>query len=79
MKKGGNLYISLPIGRERVEFNAHRIFYPTTVIRCFDQMELVEFSCTSEGTIEYDVNIDKYDNDMHNGEFRYGLFHFMKS
>lgn len=26
LKKGGRLYLSLPIGKERVEFNAHRVF-----------------------------------------------------
>lgn len=79
VKQGGNLYISLPIGRERVEFNAHRVFFASTVIECFHTMNLVEFSCTAEGKIEYNVDIHKYDNDEHNGEHRYGLFHFMKS
>lgn len=78
MKKGGNVYISLPIGRERVEFNAHRIFYPATVIDSFSDMELIEFSCATEEQIEYNVAIHKYDNDLHNGNYRFGLFHFRK-
>ncbi len=78
MRQGGHLYISLPVGRERVEFNAHRVFYPSTVINCFLQMDLLEFSCTAEGEIEYHVDIHKYDEDEHNGDYRYGLFHFMK-
>lgn len=78
IKVGGNLYISLPIGRERVEFNAHRVFYAGTVIECFQTMELSEFSCAAEGKIEYNVDIHKYDSDGHNGEYRYGLFHFVK-
>lgn len=78
LKVGGNLYISLPIGKERVEFNAHRVFYPETVIQYFDKLELVEFSCTANGKIEYNVDIHKYDNDKHNGNYRYGLFHFMR-
>ena len=75
---GGNLYISLPIGRERIEFNAHRVFYASTVVSLFNQMELVDFSCTAEGKLEKKVELCKYDNDPHNGEFRYGLFHFRK-
>lgn len=78
MKKGGNLYLSLPIGYERVEFNAHRVFYANTIIECFHDMRLVEFSCTADGKIEYHVEPDKYDSDGHNGDFRYGLFHFVK-
>ncbi len=79
MKDGGNLYVSLPIGKERLEFNAHRIFFPSTVINCFSDMQLVEFSCAANEKIEYNVPIHKYDNDVHNGEFRYGLFHFVKN
>lgn len=78
IKQGGNLYISLPIGRERVEFNAHRVFYAETVVESFAKMKLVEFSCAAEGVIEYHVDIHKYDADCHNGEYRYGLFHFVK-
>lgn len=78
MKTGGKLYISLPIGKERLEFNAHRVFYPSTVIDCFGALTLEEFSCTSNGKIEYDVDIHKYDNDLHNGNYRYGMFYFTK-
>ncbi|MBD5489848.1 MAG: DUF268 domain-containing protein [Lachnospiraceae bacterium] len=78
LKKDGRLYLSLPIGKERVEFNAHRIFYASTVLECFRTLKLQEFSCAFEGRIEYNVEIHKYDNDLHNGEYRYGLFYFMK-
>lgn len=78
LKKGGELYISLPVGKERVEFNAHRVFYASTVIDCFSSLHLEEFSCTAAGMIEYNVEIHKYDTDKHNGNFRYGLFHFVK-
>jgi hypothetical protein len=33
LAKGGTFYLSAPIGRERVEFNAHRISDPRTIIR----------------------------------------------
>lgn len=78
MAKQGNLYISVPIGKERLEFNAHRVFYANTIIESFHDMVLKEFSCTAGGRIEYDVDIHKYDNDMHDGNYRYGLFHFQK-
>lgn len=78
MKKGGNLYIAVPVGRERVEFNAHRVFFANTIVECFGLMELLEYSCAACNHIENNVAIDKYDNDPHNGEYRYGLFHFRK-
>lgn len=78
LARGGKLYISLPIGKERVEFNAHRVFYASTVVECFQSLQLKEFSCVADGKIEYNVDIHKYDNDSHNGEYRYGLFRFVK-
>ena len=41
---GGSLYFSVPVGRERVEFNAHRVFAPSTIIDSFPQLRLVSFS-----------------------------------
>lgn len=78
LKKGGKFYLSLPVGRERVEFNAHRVFYPSTVVECFSSLHLKEFSCIADGKMEHNVDLHKYDNDFHNGEYRYGLFYFEK-
>ena len=78
LTKNGHLYISVPIGRERVEFNAHRVFYPSTIIECFNDLTLVEFSATADGKIEYDPGIHDFDNGPQNGVHRYGLFHFVK-
>lgn len=78
LKKGGNFYLALPVGRERVEFNAHRIFYASTIIECFHNLQLMEFSCAADKKIERDVEIHKYDQDTHDREYRYGLFHFRK-
>ncbi|MCI8392282.1 MAG: DUF268 domain-containing protein [Roseburia sp.] len=75
---GGKLYLAVPVGRERVEFNAHRVFFASTIIESFAGLRLVEFSCAAEGKIEYHVDLHKYDHDPHNGEFRYGLFCFEK-
>lgn len=79
LKRGGKLYISVPVGKERVEFNAHRVFYPSTIIEAFSSLELVEFACTAAGKIEYNVDIHKYDEHSSNGNYRYGLFYFQKN
>ncbi len=44
MRPGGKLFLSLPIGRERVCYNAHRVHAPDSVIRIFEKLKLVEFS-----------------------------------
>lgn len=78
LKPGAHLYISVPIGRERVEFNAHRIFYARTIVECFDQMKLLELSCTAANGIESHIELSKYDDDSRKGSLRFGLFHFIK-
>jgi Caenorhabditis protein of unknown function, DUF268 len=40
----GRLYFSVPVGRERVEFNAHRVFSPLTILRRFSLLQLESFS-----------------------------------
>ncbi len=32
LKPDGRLHLSVPVGRQRIEFNAHRIFDPTTIL-----------------------------------------------
>jgi SAM-dependent methyltransferase len=41
---GGVLLLGVPVGRERVCFDAHRIFDPRTVRRMFPELEVVSFS-----------------------------------
>jgi len=33
LAKGGKLYFSVPIGKERLNFNAHRVFDPQTILQ----------------------------------------------
>jgi SAM-dependent methyltransferase len=49
LKPGGRLYFSVPIGVERLEFNAHRVFAPRTVVDAFASLRLVSFAAVTEG------------------------------
>lgn len=40
LKPDGHFYLSTPIGKERVEFNANRVFDPHTLIRCAEANRL---------------------------------------
>lgn len=44
LKPGGWLFVSVPVGRERVCFNAHRIFSPQRVLNMFGGLDMVSFS-----------------------------------
>ena len=35
LRKGGTLYLSVPIGPQRIEFNAHRVFSTAYLLECF--------------------------------------------
>lgn len=41
---GGNLLFVVPVGRPRVEFNAHRVYSYGHVMRMFDGLELAEYA-----------------------------------
>lgn len=41
---GGKLYISVPVGRERTQFNAQRIFSPKTITDMFASLKLISFA-----------------------------------
>ncbi len=73
---GGHLFLSLPIGRERACFNAHRVHAPTTVMKMFEGMSLIDFSYIDDrGGFHHNANIHDADN-LHYG---CGCFHFQKA
>lgn len=76
MKKGGRLYIAVPVGNARVEFNAHRIFCANSIVESMNTLHLVEFSVICNKKIEYNADIHKYDNC--NDTYVVGLFCFEK-
>lgn len=80
MKKGGQVYISVPIGHEHLEFDAHRVFYASTIVECFNEMKLIEFSAIPKECkgIESNIDIHKYDNNKEKGGSIFGLFVFEK-
>lgn len=46
---GGSMLLSLPVGRRRTMFNAHRIFDPVAVPELLPELECVEFSVVTSG------------------------------
>jgi SAM-dependent methyltransferase len=72
---GGNLYFSLPVGKPRLCFNAHRIHSPQQIIEYFSDLELVELSgVDDEGNFTKNINIAI----LENSDYGCGLFHFTK-
>jgi len=45
LRKGGRLYLSVPIGPQRIEFNAHRVFSTAYLLECFaDRYRIEQFA-----------------------------------
>lgn len=75
LSPGGWLYFSVPIGRERVEFNAHRVFGINTILEEFRQLQLVSFSFVGTDRRLYsDVKPEDFDDTG----YACGLFEFSK-
>jgi len=75
LQVGGRLYFSVPIGMERVEFNAHRIFSPRTILEEFKDLTLLSFSAVDDsGQFDPDCDPAAYDK----ATYACGLFEFTK-
>lgn len=48
LAKGGHLFFSLPVGKPRLCFNAHRIHSPRKILEYFKDLTLVELSGTDD-------------------------------
>jgi SAM-dependent methyltransferase len=74
LKPGGMLYFSVPIGRERLEFDGHRVFDPKTVLNAFKPLELVSFAHVDDDGDYFDAG----NPDQFSGWYGCGLFLFSK-
>ena len=76
LRPGGRLYFSVPIGRERVEFNAHRVFATSTIINSFEELSLVSFSFVDDlGRLHEYLDPEC----CQNAEYGCGLFEFTRT
>ncbi len=75
LAKGGNLYFSLPIGKSRICFNAHRIHSPRQILEYFSDLKLVELSGSTDNK-EFLENIDI--TKLENQKYACAMFWFTK-
>jgi hypothetical protein len=79
---GGRLYLSTPIGRERVEFNANWVFNPTTILDVARSVGLSLYELTvldqrgGHETVPFPAK-EKLDA-LAKENYRLGIFHFIK-
>jgi SAM-dependent methyltransferase len=72
---GGRLYFSLPVGEERLQFNAHRILSPHTVLAAFAGLLLVDFAYVDD---KGDLCLNGKPEDCEGLRLGCGLFEFTR-
>jgi hypothetical protein len=76
LARGGRLYFSVPVSdRERVEFNAHRVLRPETILAAFDRLRLTAFALIKDDERFYDPATP---SDVQGQHYACGLFEFTK-
>ncbi len=71
----GNLFFAVPVGKERLCFNAHRIHDPATIRDYFADLELVEFSgVRDDGRFVERIDLSEF----RDSTYACGMFWFRK-
>ncbi len=81
LQPSGLFYLSVPIGRERVEFNAHRVFNPLSLIQLAAENGLVLTEFASIGPDRALVQADDLTRDiggLAKLDYSLGIFTFIK-
>lgn len=81
LRPGGRLYLSTPIGRERVVFNAHRVFAPAQIIDAASEcgLSLDHLSWIQDGDVTTSGNFAGDSVSLSHQEYSLGIFEFLKT
>jgi SAM-dependent methyltransferase len=72
---GGQLLLSVPVGRDRVEFNAQRIWHPLLPIRLLSDLHLQEFSVVTDDDVFVEY---AHPDDFAAHKYACGLYRFIR-
>jgi hypothetical protein len=73
---GGSLFFSVPIGRPRVCFNAHRVHSPQQILDYFQELSLVRFAAIND----HGAFLERVTpSDLAQATYSCGLFHFTRN
>jgi hypothetical protein len=78
LKRGGEMWLSVPIGKQRVEFNAHRVFDPRTIAQYVKTqgLSLVEFHYLDNNRIIKSTNLEQDMEKLSRENYSLGIFLF---
>lgn len=72
----GKLYLSVPIGRQRLLFNSHRVFNPLTIVESLSVLDLTHFHAIDDSGR---LNVEAEPGEFAQCDYGCGLFEFEKS
>lgn len=78
VKTGGSLIFVVPVGRPKIQFNAHRIYSYEQVIEMFPDMQLKEFSLVPDDYKKYGLLSSADKNMVKEQNWGCGCFWFIK-
>jgi hypothetical protein len=80
LKQGGDFWLSVPVGIERVEFNAHRVFSPFTIneLLCGEKLELIEFASVDDKGVHVAKDANTEMLRLSREPYALGIFHYRK-
>lgn len=82
LKKGGKFYFSVPIGKQRIEFNAHRVFNVAYLLELFNNKFKIDYFSyvDDEGDLFKNVELDNNNvKNNYNCSYGCGIFEMTKT
>lgn len=78
VKEGGSLLFVVPIGKPRIQFNAHRIYSYKMVMEMFPSLTLKEFSLIPDNALETGIIYNATEKQSDEQLYGCGCFWFVK-
>jgi hypothetical protein len=78
VKQGGSLLFVVPIGKPRIQFNAHRIYSYKMVLEMFPGLTLKEFSLIPDNALHTGLIYNATEVQSDKQEYGCGCFWFVK-
>jgi hypothetical protein len=80
LQRGGRLYLSAPVGKEKVIFNAHRVFSPAQIVGNSNKngLALAGFSWVADGKLRPSIALEFDLNAVGQRDYSLGIFEFIK-
>jgi SAM-dependent methyltransferase len=75
---GGNLLVAMPVGKEKLQFNAHRVYSYQTGLDLFPDLVLKGFTLIPDSAVEIGIIEDASSEMVNSQEYGCGCFWFTK-